>query len=464
MKRMLCLFLALILISSLFLPSCAPRTPYRDAYASSGDTWHMGFGAVEIPLPTDSTSPLHIAGYHGGREIEGVLDLPRASAVWMDTGESGILLIGIDCVGLGSGTVAEIRNRLEDFCRDTGCVSVNIYATHTHAGLDTLGLWGPAAVDGKNPDYMENLIVSAVRAAEEAFGDRSAGTLSYGSAVPEDLLHDSREPVAFDPAIHQLRFVPTDTTKHGIRLLSYAAHAESLRGANLMLSRDFPGVLSDLVEASCGDRVLFMPGAIGGLIMTRELTEPFDAEANMTATAERLADALLAITEEQTLTPSLGYSRVELELPLDNTFFFFAKFLGILDNEIRSGESDTGYLLQSELGVLTMGSVTLALIPGEIFPELVSGRELTEEDPEALSFIASRHGAETLLILGLCNDELGYIVPPSNFLVNEELPYIETVTDTTGENHYEETNSVGKGTAAIIAEALDTALAQLPRP
>jgi hypothetical protein len=360
--------------------------------------------------------------------------------------------------------VAEIRNRLEDFCRDTGCVSVNIYATHTHAGLDTLGLWGPAAVDGKNPDYMENLIASAVRAAEEAFGDRSAGTLSYGSAVPEDLLHDSREPVAFDPAIHQLRFVPTDTTKHGIRLLSYAAHAESLRGANLMLSRDFPGELSDLVETSCGDRVLFMPGAIGGLIMTRELTEPFDAEANMTATAERLADALFSITDEQELAPSMGYSRVEPELPLDNTFFFFAKFLGILDNEIRSGESDTGYLLQSELGVLTMGSVTLALIPGEIFPELVSGQGLTEEDPEALSSIASRHGAETLLILGLCNDELGYIVPPSNFLVNEELPYIEAVTDATGENHYEETNSVGKGTAAIIAEALDTALAQLPRP
>jgi hypothetical protein len=174
-------------------------------------------------------------------------------------------------------------------------VSVNVYATHTHAGLDTLGLWGPAAVDGKNPDYMENLMAAAVRAAEEAYGDRAAGTLCYGSAVPEDLLHDSREPAEYDPAIHQLRFLPADSAKNGIRLLSYSAHAESLRGDNRMLSRDFPGVLSDLMEASCGDRVLFMPGAIGGLIMTRELTEPFDAEANMTATAERLVDAILSI-------------------------------------------------------------------------------------------------------------------------------------------------------------------------
>ena len=463
MKRTICLLLALTLLC-LLLPSCAPAPPYRDAYASCGDTWYMGFGAAEIPLPAESDSPLYIAGYHGGREIEGVLDLPRAGAVWMDTGERGILLIGIDCVGLGSGTVAEIRRRLEDFCRSTGCVSVNVYATHTHAGPDTLGLWGPAAVDGKNPDYMENLMTAAVTAAEAAYEDRSAGTLSYGSAVPEDLLCDSREPVEYDPAIHQLRFVPMDNAKNGIRLLSYGAHAESLRGANLMLSRDFPGVLSELVEDACGDRVLFMPGAIGGLVMTRELTEPFDAEASMIATAERLADALLTITEEQTLTPSLGYSRVAVELPLDNTFFFFAKFLGILDNEIIGGESDTGYMLRSELGVLTAGSVTLALIPGEIFPELVSGQGLTEGDPEALSSIASRHGAEPLLVVGLCNDELGYIVPPGNFLVNEELPYIETVTDATGENHYEETNSVGKGTAAIIAWAFDEALAQMPEP
>ena len=163
------------------------------------------------------------------------------------------------------------------------------------------------------------------------------------------------------------------------------------------------------------------------------------------------------------LAPSLGYSHVDLELPLDNTFFFFAKFLGILDNEIRSGESDTGYLLQSELGVLSLGSVTLALIPGEIFPELVSGHGLAEEDPEAFSSIAARHGAENLLIVGLCNDELGYIVPPSNFLVNEELPYIETITDATGENHYEETNSVGKKTAEIIADALERALEQMPK-
>ena len=102
--------------------------------------------------------------------------------------------------------------------------------------------------------------------------------------------------------------------------------------------------------------------------------------------------------------------------------------------------------------------MTFALIPGEIFPELVSGRGLKAEDPESLESIAGRYGVEKLVVVGLCNDELGYIVPNSTFKLNDELPYIEPVEDGSGENHYEETNSVGIRTAEKIAEAFEKAL------
>ena len=110
--------------------------------------------------------------------------------------------------------------------------------------------------------------------------------------------------------------------------------------------------------------------------MTRELVEPFDAVENMQKTAEILTDAALSIEDEQILTPALGISRVALKIPLDNTLFFYYKFLGILGSEISRGESATGYVLHSELGVLQVGEVTLCLMPGEIFPELVSGKGL----------------------------------------------------------------------------------------
>ena len=457
MKKILIFLCALCLLLPL-LCACAQD---EDAYQSAGETWCMGFGSAEITLPTDSDQPLYIAGYHAGREITGVLDLQRASAVWMDTGAGGVLLIGVDCVGLGIDTVNAIRTQLQGFCKQTGCVSVNVYATHTHAGVDTLGLWGPAAMDGKNDAFMQSLIDAAVSAAKQAYDDRSEGVLYFGSAMPEDLLYDSREPIEYDPNLYQLRFAPLDGARNGIRLLSYSAHAESLRGANTLLSRDFAGAVVDSVKQATGDDAMFLPGAIGGLIMTRELTEPFDAVENMHKTAEILTDAVLSIRNEQILTPALGISSVALKIPLDNTLFFYYKFLGILGNEVSRGKSATGYVLHSELGVLQLGEVTLCLMPGEIFPELVSGKGLDRHDPMPLCEIAADHGVQNLLIVGLCNDELGYIIPPSNYLLHPETPYMDTVTDATGENHYEETNSTGIATAQIIADAFAKALEKL---
>ena len=68
---------------------------------------------------------------------------------------------------------------------------------------------------------------------------------------------------------------------------------------------------------------------------------------------------------------------------------------------------------------------------------------------------------EHLLIIGLSNDELGYIVPPSDFLLNKEAPYLAKTMDYKGENHYEETNSVGPLCAERIAEAFDGLMQEL---
>ncbi len=454
MKRRLIILVVLIVALSMMLSSCSPSS---NVYLSQGEGWYMGFGSQIIDIPKND-EPLYIAGYKNGREIEGVLDHPCANAVWADTGDGGVLLVGIDSVGVSNKTVENIRDELSGFCRETGCVSVNVYATHTHAGIDTMGLWGPVAVDGKNTDYMTNLVNAAAAAAREAYEDRTEGALYFGSAETEGLLYDSRRPIEFDRAVCQLRFEPVDTSEDGIRLISYSAHAESLRGDNTMLSRDFPGALADIIKEKSGDDVMYLPGAIGGLIMTRELVSPFDAEENMRLTAQLLSEEVLSIDDETALTANLAVSNMKIKLPLDNTYFFFGKFLGILDNQTERGKSETGYVIKSELGVLTLGEVTIALIPGEIFPELVSGEGLSEGDPEPLVEIAQRHGVQKLLTLGLCNDEIGYIIPPGNFLLNEEVPYIETVEDVFGEDHYEETNSMGKNTARIIAEAFEQSL------
>lgn len=405
---------------------------------------------VTLELPTEPEQPLYIAGYHSGREITGVLDLQQARALWLDDGSTSIVLISVDCIGLDSGTVNQIREELSDFCRETGCDSVNVVSTHTHAGVDTLGLWGPVAIDGKNDAFMQTLIRGAVTAANRAYEDRARGSLNYVTTPTEALQEDSRDPQVYNSDLYQLRFQPEDPGKNGIRLISFAAHAEALRSENTLVSRDYPGAVCDILTAETNDDVLFVPGAIGGLVMTPRFKE--DPVENLQVTAERIANRALAAKKGRALAPQMSVSRVEFETELDNTLFQYYKFLGILGNPVRqtlSGE----YRLTTELTLIRLGDLALLLLPGELFPELINGTG-RESDPPALRDVATGYGIEDLMVIGLANDEIGYILPPSDFVLHASLPYLSEAEG----DHYEETNSVGPDCARDLAEAFKKAM------
>lgn len=486
LQKLLLLLLTLSLIctgcTSLFLENTDVWHLSADA-----DLWQFGYGVR--PILSDGEG-LYMAGYHNdwvgdgylnrkrlstyadgsSREFRPDPDYAEAKAVWMDTGDGGILLIGIDCIALASTTVQQIQDRLFTLCAEKDCVSVQIYATHCHALPDTLGLWGPVGIDGKNEDYMNALVTAAVSAGKEALTNTQTGTLRYGQTETEDLLYDSREPQVYDETLYQLRFEPTDADENGVRLLFYGAHAEAMRGDNTQFSRDFPGVLCDVVEQETGDLTLYIPGAIGGLIYTANQMqgEEFDAVENMERTGVALANYALSIdpADERIIAPTLSVATTTFTAPMDNPLYLYLKFLGVLENEVVKGDSDTGYLVVSSLSVLQLDDLTIACIPGEIFPELVYGGEFAKngtagENPATLLEIAGEYDIDELLVIGLCGDELGYIVPPSDFLVDPDTPYLTTIEDSTGENHYEETNSLGPATAHVLAEAFATALAEL---
>lgn len=493
MRRFFILFVAICTALSVFT-GCHSKMTDAEVYhtgklSESAAVWHYGYGASSIIAPSYADGKgLYIAGYHNGRYSDGYLnrntmetyqkmgngsagedpDYSQARAVWIDAGAGGILLIGIDCVGLSKTVTNQIRERLSSLCSESNCICVNVYATHSHASADTLGLWGPLAVDGKNEEYMQALVNAAVEAAEAAIANRHTGQLRFGQTVTEGLLIDSRDPQVYDPNLYQLRFENADGEK-GLRLLFYGAHAESMRGDNTLLSRDFPGVMCDVVTCETGDDAIFLPGAIGGLLYTDVLTKgDFNAVDNMELTGNILAEYALSIkSSDETVIPAeLSVSKTQFTAKMDNTLYLYMKFLGVLTNEVTEGNSNSGYLVRSEMSVLRLGELHILCIPGEIFPELVFGGEYHHygtggENPVPLQQIASEHGAENLLIIGLCNDMLGYIVPPSDFLVSEDAPYLKNAEDPTGENHYEETNSLGPDTANVIAKTFECLLEAL---
>ena len=194
-RKILSLSLA---ITSLLLTGCAPLTTL---HTTSGTAWKMGFGSSVIVPDDIKTTPLYISGYHQGWHVTSYLDnnllnvykdirpgwgetpdpdYGQARAVYLDAGSGGVLLIGVDCIALSTYHVEIIRQKLADAAQKANCLSVNVYATHSHALPDTLGLWGPTGVDGKDDAYMEKLVDAAVSAGTQALSAVHEGNLFYG--------------------------------------------------------------------------------------------------------------------------------------------------------------------------------------------------------------------------------------------------------------------------------------------
>jgi len=107
--------------------------------------------------------------------------------------------------------------------------------------------------------------------------------------------------------------------------------------------------------------------------------------------------------------------------------------------------------VKTEVGYLKLGELEVAVIPGEIYPELVLGKIQDPVDPGAdypdapvePGLYPQMKGKHRMLI-GLGNDELGYIIPKRQW--DEKPPFCYGLK----KSQYGEINSVGPETAGII--------------
>ncbi|HLU48817.1 MAG TPA: hypothetical protein VK116_12065, partial [Planctomycetota bacterium] len=145
---------------------------------------------------------------------------------------------------------------------------------------------------------------------------------------------------------------------------------------------------------------------------------------------------------------------------LENPVFRIAAKLGRLDRGSFDGR------LRTEVSVIDLGPFRLVGVPGEIYPEIVYGGietppgadfavEPVEVPPIAEALAAP--GIEQVLVIGLANDEVGYLIPKSEwdapilpwdsdgappYLYNAEKP------------PYGEINSCGPNAAKTVHEAI----------
>lgn len=443
-----------------------PRETPRDWQAKGGKCWSVGFGKATL-LPIDFfQKTYYVAGYSENNPATGVLDEPHVHALWLDdqSGRGAILLVSADAVGILNADVQTIRAHLGDFVRTTGCRSVHVMSTHDHAAIDTMGNWGPLPRTGRDKDYMRFLYEQVKKAAIEAYRDRRDGDLYLGETEARDLQEDARTPIVFSRTLTRLRFVPKDGTRE-TWFVHFSAHAESLQGCNSRVSADFPGAMREAIRRSTGAQTFYCTGAIGGMITMKVDNEQEirqaggDFAASTRRIGESVAETALSVRKEKKLAPCVNELRQTFYLEADNTMLLAAKFAGIVRAETCACEGTSlGLALRTEMTYLEIGDLHLLLLPGELFPELAYGGYLSadesssgfggEVNPEPLTEIAQD---PALRIVGLANDEIGYILPPNDFLLHPETPYFEPTRDRHDRRHYEETNSLGPRTAETLA-------------
>lgn len=435
--------------------------------------WHpthfVGFSQRAI-TPALGARPVYLAGFDLGRKATGIHDQlwARAVALADREGRHRIVLVAVDLIGLFNEDVRKVRALFE--ARSPG-VPLVVASTHDHEGPDTLGLWGSGRFSsGVDRAFLERVRALIAEAALEALSRLQPARLVLARARTPGLIADGRLPIVIDDMLLALRFVGEGGGTLGT-LVEWSSHPEALAGKNTLVSADYPHYLRARIEQRLGGSCVFVVGAIGGLMtpigLKLRATDghaiPAESFELAQAAGERAAEAALTALRQaphDSASGVLDYRSQTVFVPLENRLLRLATLLGVIERPLfsrgRPATSLFGDDLRTEIGYLRIGDAEALLVPGEIYPELVLGGIQDPQDPAADFPGAPRERplygllrADYKLVIGLANDEIGYVIPRSQW--DERRPFAYGRR----EAQYGEVNSVGPSAAQRLEEAFE---------
>lgn len=428
----------------------------------------VGFGETDV-TPDPAAKPVWLAGFGKNRKATKVHDPLFARAIVLAHDTKKIAIVSVDLVGLFNAVAVRVRKQLPGFDH------IVVTSTHNHEGPDTMGLWGPNLfTSGVDPDYLKSVeagLVQAIRAADKS---RQPAHASIGTAAGPELLHDGREPYVKHDELIALRF--DDARKKPIGLVvQWNCHPETLSSKNTEISADFVGYTVSHLRKKYDCPVVYLTGTVGGLMTSLHVEIK-------SAKGEKLDDGTFAKTErygqlvgqlaEKALDRAKPVSLTPIEtrvqrffLPVDNPLYVAGFNFSVLKRDAFLWNADplkatpikpkldltTRLAIESEIGWLKLGELEIATIPGEIYPELVLSKVQDPPDPGA-DFpnapiepgIYAQMKGKHRMIIGLANDEIGYILPKRQW--DAKAPYCYGRKKA----QYGEENSLGPETAPIL--------------
>lgn len=450
-----------------------------------------------------------MAGFGNGRPATGVRgagvglvgdgDGLWARAIVLRQGNTTVAIVAMDLVGWFNGDVKAARQQLAEQGIDVDHLIV--HSTHTHEGPDSMGLWGiDQFTSGYDPKLRAQLRATVVDAVETAFKELrpvagfkvgEVDISTYHDNGVANVISDHRDPWVVEEFISAAQLTDGDGQTIAT-LINFSCHPETLGDENLLMTSDFVHALRRTVEQGStwktapgvpglGGPAIYINGAVGGMMTTLgvNVTNP-DGDSFQSAGWEK-ADSIGQLLGEMALDavangddvvdPSLRVINKIFRVPVANGLFKFLFMQGIVEREVFENPRTKDMEIDTEMSLVELGPIQLLSVPGELLPELAVGGydgsrinapgvPLVDPDnvnPPKLAqapegpYIKDRMPGMYPWLIGLGNDELGYIIPEYNFELDPKNPYNSEAEG----DHYEETNSLGPHMAGLIDKYAD---------
>ncbi len=431
------------------------------ADAPSGDKWLLGYSSASLQTGNELDGNHFVGGSLSVKRkvATEILDDQRVRTIAVSDGSGINIFCVLDAYGFANSDVRVVREYFAAAAQSagiTGIESVNVSTLHQHSCVDTFGLngyildaffnnplrnlRGVETKNGKNPEYMENLFTKTIDTMLEAVSSMEAGTLYYGSTSLNGLSRDKRDPQVFDTGLHRLRFVPDDEETAETWIMNCALHCVGNGAAGTLVTGDYPYYMEKYINETAGANFIMIQGAelaisseSDSIVPDGELVQRFGGNyaKRIAGLGKELGRLACSITDENAVSPSLNIRFREFILPVENKILMLASKCGLLPHKVlRSGRK---HCIVTEIGYMTLGNtIAVAIMPGEAAPEIFYGEATAAEyshenwtgkawDYPAINTLV---GSRKLLVFGLTNDQIGYILTDNNwhslFTENEE--------------------------------------------
>ncbi len=385
----------------------------------------------------------------------------RVIALNDGSGRGTTVFAVIDAYGLANKDVRTIREKLAAYAKEKNIVSINVAVLHQHSVVDTFGMNGDiiGAIlinptynlisgiagktvfephNGKNDAFMDNLFKVTAETIETAVEKMQPGTLMFGTVDAEEFVTDKRAPYALDTNLNRFRFIPDAEGARETWFSTSVIHCVGNGVQGTQITADYPYYMEEYINENNNANFMLLLGAELSTSQNKstcDIPEGTSRIDEIKIYGAKLGERLAAVENETEVAPLLNIAHKEVTFAVTNRIMYMAAKAGLFENQALV--TDNGIEVVSEIGYCEIGTnLAIALVPGELEASIAYGGALGKDDSwtgtewkyDSMQKIVGEN--RKLLVAGLCNDQIGYIVPTNDYMpmLHEESKSVEFVS------------------------------------